>query len=155
MRFDEAKQLAQLLGVTVDDVLRHAGIPVGAGALVPIVGTVDGAGEAHVDWGQDLGRLPAPAEMPPNTVAVVFQTAATPLDPMDGWACFLAPPVDGVPVAAVGRLCLARLAGSGTIVLRFLRRSYMPARFNLIGMGAPSFEGVSLEWATPVQHIRT
>lgn len=24
MRFDEAKQLAQLLGVTVDDVLRHA-----------------------------------------------------------------------------------------------------------------------------------
>lgn len=155
MRFDEATQLASLLGVTVDDVLRHAGLPVGAGETVPVVGYVNGGGEAHIDWGHAENHVPAPVGMPPNSVAVVLQTAGTPLDPMDGWIMYLRPPVDGVPADAVGRMCLVRMAGNGTVLLRHLRRGYRPKRYTLVGINTPGVTDAALDWATPVEFIAT
>lgn len=155
MRFDEATQLARLLGVTVDDVLRHAGMPVGAGATVPVVGTIEAGGEAHIDWGASIGQVPAPLEMPPNTVALRARTAGTPWDPMDGWVMYLRPPVDGVPADAVGRMCVVRLAGSGAMLLRFLRRGYTRGRYNLVGWHAASLDDAALDWAVAVEHIVT
>lgn len=155
MRFDEASQLAQLLGATVDDVLRHAGVPVGAGQTVPVVGRIEDHGEAHIDWGQEIDRVPAPMEMPANTVAVALRTAGTAWEPMDGWTIYLRPPVDGVPAEAVGRMCLVRLGGNGTVLLRFLRRSYKRGRWDLVGWQVASVEGAALDWATPVEFIAT
>lgn len=155
MRFDEATQLAQLLGVTVDDVLRHAGLPIGAGGDVPVVGTIEAGGEAHIDWGAEIGRAAAPLDMPANTVAVRMRTAGTPWEPMDGWTLYLRPPVDGVPADVVGRMALVRMAGAGTILLRFLRRGYTRGRYNLVGWQAASIEDAALDWATAVDHIAT
>lgn len=155
MRFDEAGQLAQLLGVTVDDILRHAGLPVGAGQTVPVVGRIEDGGEAHIDWGHEIDRVPAPLDMAANSVAVVMRTAGTTWEPMDRWVMFFQPPVDGITVDAIGRMSLVRLAGSGTILLRFLRRGYKRGRFDLIGWQVASLEDVALDWATPVEHIKT
>lgn len=155
MRFDEASQLAGLLGVTVDDVLRHAGLPVGAGQTVPVVGRIEDSGEAHIDWGTEIDRVPAPMEMAANTVAVVLRTAGTTWEPMDGWTMYLRPPVDGVPADAVGRMCLVRLAGNGTVLLRFLRRGYKRGRWDLVGWQVASVESAALDWATPVEFIAT
>lgn len=155
MRFDEATQLSVLLGVTVSDVLRHAGLPVGAGETLPVIGYVNGDGEAHIDWGHEQGRVPAPLAMAPNSVAVVLQTVGTPLDPMDGWVMYLRPPVDGVPADAVWRMCLVRIAGSGTILLRYLRRGYRKDRYTLVGINTASVSDAGLDWATPIEHIKT
>jgi hypothetical protein len=155
MRFDEAGQLATLLGVTVDDVLRHAGLPVGAGVSVPVVGTIETGGEAYIDWGSEIGKVPAPIGMPANTVALRMRTAGTPWEPMDGWVVYLKPPVDGVPADVVGRMALVRLAGNGAILLRFLRRGYTRGRYNLVGWQAASIDDAALDWATAVEHITT
>jgi transcriptional regulator with XRE-family HTH domain len=155
MRFDEASQLAGLLGVTVNDVISRAGIPVGAGALVPIVGHVDGAGVAEIDWGRSLGETPSPGDLPANAVAAAMRTAGTLMDPMDGWILFFAPPEKGVPAEAVGRLCVARLAGDGLTMVRFVRRGYQPGRWNLTALGGAVIEDAALDWAAPVLHIRT
>lgn len=155
MRFDEATQLSRLLGVTVDDVLRHAGLPIGAGGSVPVVGTIEAGGEAHIDWGTEIARVPVPVDMPPNAVAIRMRTAGTPWEPMDGWTLYVRPPVDGVPAEVVGRMALVRLAGNGTILLRFLRRGYTRGRYNLVGWQAASIEDAALDWATAVDHIAT
>jgi hypothetical protein len=74
---------------------------------------------------------------------------------MDGWTLYARPPVDGVPAEVVGRMALVRLAGSGTILLRFLRRGYTRGRYNLVGWQAASIEDAALDWATAVDHIAT
>jgi transcriptional regulator with XRE-family HTH domain len=154
MRLDEATSIAHLLAVPVSDVLEHAGLDVKAGdRTVPLVGYVDGQGEAHLDWNARGAPIPVPSDLPPLGVAVQLRTAATALDTMDGWTLFTTVP-SGISPDALGRLCLVGVVGNGVDLLRFVRRGYKRGRFNLVYPGIGDLLDVELDWAVPVLHIR-
>lgn len=154
MRMDEATQISRLLSVPVSDVLEHAGMNVKEGQRsVPLVGYVDGTGEAHLDWSARGPEVVAPDELPARTVAVQMRTATTSLDPWDGWTLFAELP-KGVAPDALGRLCLVGLQGNGVQLLRFVRRGYARGRYNLMYPGTGDITDAALDWATPVLSIR-
>lgn len=155
MRMDEAVNIASLLGVPVADVLGHAGVNVsGSVASVPLVGFVDGQGEAHLDWNAQGERVPSPVELPPRACAVQMRTASSPIDSWDGWILYTTLP-DGIAADALGRLCLVGLKGNGVDLLRFVRRGYRRGYYNLTSTAAPSLSDAELDWATPILHIQT
>lgn len=154
MRMDEAAQIAHLLSLPVADVLEHAGVKLQEGQrMVPIIGYVDGQGEAHLSRDEDAEQIQAPQDLPARAVAVQMRTAASALDSMDGWTLFTTLP-DGVSPDAVGRLCLVGLKGNGVTLLRFVRRGYQKGRYNLVHPGLGDLNDAPLDWATPVLHIR-
>lgn len=153
MRLDEATNIAHLLGVPVTDVLEHAGLEIKGERTVPLVGFVDGNGEALLDWNARGAAIPAPADLPPLAVAVQLRTASTALDAMDGWTLFTTIP-NGVAPDAMGRLSLVGVVDRGVQLLRFVRRGYTRGRFNLVYPGVGDLHDAELDWATPVLHIR-
>lgn len=150
----EASEVAKLLGVPLDEVLRHAGvdIPTGMnghkvplGALAtPVVGWVDGEGIVHK--GKALGPLLVltPAGTAPDCVALRFQTNNV----FDGWVAFYAP-ATGVSLEAVGQTCVIEL-DSGQCLIRWVRRGYEQGKFAIGGDYKPRIEGVTLKSAAPI-----
>lgn len=156
LRFDEAEQLAVFLGVDINDVLSHSGIPLEQGNRhTRLVGYIDGAGEAHIDWGADNDTVPILPDLPPQTVALQYRTAMTAREPMDGWVIYVEPPPS--EAAAIGRAmhrCALVCLDSGITVLGFLRRGYEAGRYNVINVMGPTLENVGVKWAAPVLLIR-
>lgn len=151
MKLNEAAEIARLLGVGADDVLQAAGVRISSGGeQIPIIGWVDGVGEAH--WHAD-GSVPHPgAGLPAAINAVVCRTAGSALAHMDGWVLFsqAAAPA-GVMAEAVGRLSFCRLRG-GVIYLAAPSRSRARGRWDLTGP-ATDAAAADLEWASPVLMI--
>jgi transcriptional regulator with XRE-family HTH domain len=152
MKLTEAAEIARLLGVPADEVLQAAGVRIESGGqAVPIVGFVDGAGEAH--WEQDGSVLHPGGGLPASISAVVCRTAGGPLAHMDGWVLFgQADAPRGVQAEAVGRMSFCRLR-DGVIYLAAPHRSVHRGRWDLIGP-ATDAKGVQLEWAAPVLLIQ-
>lgn len=155
MKMTEAVDIARLLGVPLTDVLENAGIKLDSAGmrLAPVVGFVDGEGEAHIAWkGKGGERVSVPTELPEDAVALVAKPQGGPFSLLDGWTFFIAPP--SPPSAEiVGRYCVVGVQNSVSL-LRFVRRGYKPGTFNLASENAVSIENASLEWASPVLLIR-
>jgi transcriptional regulator with XRE-family HTH domain len=154
MTSHEAAAISALLGVPLQDVLENAGVKLSAGTRVaPLVGSIDNEGEAHIDWDAKRERVSIPAELPPDTVALIYKTQGTgALQLLDGWTFFIAPPAP--PSAEIlGRFCLVGLK-DGLSLLRFVRRGYKPGTYNLASGLAISIENATLDWAAPVLLIR-
>jgi len=151
MRMTEAADIARLLGVPAGEVMKAAGVRAStSGESVPVIGFVDGAGEAH--W-QDDGSVPHPGgDMPAAVHAVQCKTGGTQLDHMDGWLLFCASTApNGVQADAVGRLSFCRLR-NGVIFLAVPKHARTRGRWDLSGPGSTA-AGVDLEWAVPVLSI--
>lgn len=155
MKFQEAAQMASLLGVGVSQVLEHAGMPVEGARQVPIVGYIDGAGEAHLDWDAQGERTSAPPELPENAVAVQYRTGLSALEHLDGWISFCCPPREGVRPEHLNRMCLVGLR-NGVSMIRYLRRGYKKDRYNLESMvGLVSITDADVAWSTPILWMRS
>jgi len=154
MRMNEAGTIARLLGVPVSQVLEHAGLQLHKQCACAVVGWIDGTGEAHLDWHNSSDTVPCLVGCPANCLAIRFQTAATPLDHMDGWLIHFQQPQDGVPADAVGRLCLVKLR-EGMKVVASVRRGYLPGRWNLIRLAGGALENADLQWATPIRAMQS
>lgn len=155
MRFDEAQKLSVFLGVPAADVLINAGLDLEIESQekkTKLVGYIDGAGEAHIDWDANDERVPTIPSLPPTTVAVQYRTAMTAWDSFDGWTIYVEPP-NGRVDHAVNRLALVTLE-SGITVLSFLRRGYKPDTYNMQNFGTAMIEGARVRWATPVLLLR-
>lgn len=153
LRFDEAETLAPLLGVTVSEVIQRAGVELErTGATTHLVGYIDGAGEAHIDWRSRAAIVETLPELPRAAVAVQYRTAMTAMDPVDGWTVYVEPPTGKVD-HALGRLALVNLESDMTIV-GFLRRGYQPGTYNVTNFMSPVLENVAVRWATPVLLLR-
>lgn len=155
MRMDEASNLSRLLGVPIAEVLEHAGMKVSEGNReAQVVGYVDSDGEVHIDL-EIAETVPAPADLPATTVALVGRTAGGPLDYMDGWTVFFALPNDDtVPPDIIGRFAIVQLE-SGVKLMRQVRRGYKPGTYNLGALTAANLDSVRLVWASPVLYMRT
>lgn len=150
MSAKEAADVAGLLGVPVDEVLRHAGAPVAVDkrGSVPVVGYVgqDGA----IEFGRAMGPRTAiaPSDCADGCQALRVQNGGA----LDGWLLFYHP-MDGVSLEAVGRLCVVRTA-EGEDLLRVVSRGYEPGFFVLGRLLGGDREHVRLQSAAPVLWVR-
>lgn len=154
LRFDEAERLATFLGVGVSEIISHAGVrvaPEGVGKT-RLVGYIDGAGEAHIDWDARDEFVQSLPGLPPSSVALQYRTAMTAWDSLDGWTVYVEPP-NGRVDHALNRLALVTLE-SGITVIAFLRRGYKLGKYNITNFLGPALENVDVDWAAPVLLIR-
>lgn len=151
MKFREAADIARLFTVPVQDVLRHAGVPIDQGEqTVPISSIYDGHGESRC-IGLEGDRVVVPFPMPPGSTAIQCQTASSPLEHMDGWILFCHPPVaDPIPL---GQFCKVHLR-RGVAVLGVVRKGYKPARYTVAGP-AGIITDADIEWVSVIAAIRT
>lgn len=156
LRFDEAEQLSVYLGTDVAEILTRAGISVAPNSGVEttrLVGFIDGAGEAHIDWKADVEHVPTLPELPASTVAIQYRTAMTSWEAMDGWTVYVEPPLGDDTYRSLNRLSLITL-DSGMTMIGFLRRGYKAGKYNVYNLSAPNMDNVDVKWATPVLLLR-
>lgn len=154
MEVFEAEQIANELGVPLNDVLENLGLNAAAGAehVATVRGWVNGAGivtmkrPAEAPW-----RVPTPAGMPEGTTAVRFHTEGA----TRGWLAFYLPGVDVHP-DAVGRLCIIKTA-EGVWHLRVPIKGYGKGTYTLVDLlgRGPNIDEVRLASATPVLWLKT
>lgn len=151
MRFEEAADMARLLGLPVSEVLRHTGLPIDDGKpTVPLCSTYDGHGESHCIGVEHAERVIPPQPMPEGSTAVQCRTAGSPLEHMDGWVIFCGPPTETIPL---DQFCRVKIR-NGIKTLGVVRRGYKRGRHNLTGPAGVLVD-IDIEWAQPVVGIRT
>jgi transcriptional regulator with XRE-family HTH domain len=156
MQMHEAADVARLLGVSLDEVLEHAGIraPMGELALddrtVPLVYYMDGQGEMHaMEPGE---RIEIKSALPEDVIACQCRTAMSAIEHMDRWVLFFqAPTKNGVKPEAVGRYAIVRLR-NGVTTVGYLRPGYRPNTYAI--HGPMNIMEAQVEWATPVVLIQ-
>ena len=156
MQMTEAAQVARLLGVPLDDVIRHAGIHTTTltahdlpDLSVPLVYWIDGHAEMHsLDAGQ---RVEVKAALPDDVIAAQCRTAMTPLEHMDRWLLlFSAPERSGIHADAIGKYSVMRLPG-GMMTIGYLRPGYERGKYAI--HRGNSVTEAAIEWAAPVLMI--
>lgn len=148
MQLGEANAIAGFLNVAVEEVLRHAGLPVSAGSRrVKLAGYVDDVGEVHLS-DRPEADVEAPATAPEGTIAVRMRTGEMLM--RNALVFFL--PAAGVDPAAIGRLSVCRIGG-GPWLLRSIAPGVEPGTYDLAGTGG-DIVGARLSAAVPVLWIR-
>ena len=158
MQLTEAAQIARLLGVTLDEVLSHAGID---GATreaadppprgLPLVYWLDGHGELHALPAGE--RVDLAIAAPDDAIVAQARTAMSPLEHMDRWLLvFRAPVAPGVQPDAVGRYSAYR-DERGRLGIGYVRPGYRPGLYAV--HGAAGAVDARLDWATPVLGVDT
>lgn len=152
----EGADLAQILGVTYEEVLRHAGIaiPTENKKMVPVVGVVDDSGvvSSTVSGPRRIERTIGTRD---DMAALRIQV---PNDPTDGWTAFYVPSSRLEP-DAVGRVAVVQARGKGASrYLGVLQKGYERDKWTVVPLrvGDPGarIEGLTVDWATPVLWIR-
>ena len=155
MKLQEAVEIANLLGVGIQDVLTNAGVrhsPAGD-RMIPLVGKVDGHGEVDLNWRANKQHVSGPHDLPEDSVAIIADTAMSQLELVDGWTFYLSQPRTDIR-SLIGKQVVASIRGSKFIHLAWIKRSSKPARFNLVGDVLDGFKDVDIEWAAPVLWIK-
>lgn len=147
MSAQEAGEVARLLGVTVEEVMRHAGIavPVDTEKSVPVVGYV--GDRMEVRFGRPKG--PQTAVAPPECSKGCQALRVHAHGFMEGWLVFYFP-TGGVSLEAVGRLCVVQPVDEGVSYLKMVGRGYDAGWHLLSGPGGGEPQHVRLESAAPV-----
>lgn len=147
----EAKKIADVIGVKVTEVLRHAGIDVRDDVLkVPITSYINGDGNVTLFPDKTHDHVVGPADCPHGTYAVQCRA---PTQPQDGWLMFVSP-AQTPPDASLDRLCfVATTKGNGTLAI--VRRGYRSGTFNLIVWPSRDVRtDSSVAWCSPVLWIK-
>lgn len=154
MKIDEAKQIAVILGVSVEEVLAHVSMPITPRAQpVPIIGYING--NSRVEWGENLGTVPRPTgTLPLNVAAIQIRAPEGAMSFMDRWLLFVPYPLpEGVSAECIDRMSVVCSPG-GECNLALVKRGYAPGRWNLRGPAVNADE-TELRSATPVLLIST
>lgn len=124
----------------------------------PVVGYV-GAGQQifpvddHAKGG-GMDEVEAPLEVGGRTVVGV-RVRGDSMHPMkDGWLLFYSRDAEGVPDDCVGKLCVVQLADDGPLLVKELRRGYVPGTWTLLSWSAAPIENARIAWAAAVLSIR-
>jgi len=161
MQLSEAQQIADFLGIAIEDVLRHAGLQLSGDAgggnatsrplAVPLIGTIGASGEIKLDTKPTGKTVDAPAKLPPEAAALRATEDIFPPVVMRG-ALLYFKPSNVVEPSAIGRLAVVRL-GNRSIKLRHVAPGFDFDRFTLTDQEG-SQENVGLTAATPVLWIK-
>lgn len=143
---ESIRDIADALGTNADEFLGGDG--------VPVVGFVGAGGEVafHDDFekGDGLYRVDQLPDMPMGMIGLeVRGDSMLPLF-RDGYVAFVRRNWDRVESEALLDWAVARLA-DGRVLLKQIRRSAQPGRYDLLSLNADPIEAVELQWATPVR----
>lgn len=167
IQLDEAPKWADLLGVTVDEIMAQAGVKNVSksstdSTKVEIKGSVDG--DLRVHWeklksGMAFVHAPFKVIRGGKLGALRCQTSGSPFDGYDGAILFYYVMKEGgIDPESVGRICLCMAQSGkqeGQFLVRVVKRGYEPGKFNLYKIdGKLSEESVELKHATPVVWIK-
>lgn len=145
-----AARYASFFGVSLDWLLSNKGAPKSRVKPIPVVGIV-GAG-AEIGFFDDHfngdGFSEIDAVIP--TPAVALEVQGESMWPIqEGWRIVYRREESGVPYTAIGKLCVCRTLTDLTL-LKIVRRSSDPDKFELQSWNAPPREPEKLLWAAPV-----
>lgn len=155
LQLDEAVRIAQIMGVTLQDIAVNAGIEAARldQVRVPVVGVLHGSGEIAMHGSDIIERTSVPGFLAETTEAVQARTANSALAWMDGWV-FFSPRTQRTPDDSVlGRFCRVKITG-GAEVLATVRRGYADGTFGLSGP-VVNLEDQHVEWVQPILSIRS
>lgn len=147
----EAKQIAEFLGVTLQDVMKHAGVDVDV-RMIPVVGYIDENGTAHINHDKPVDRIPGPTDLSRDAFALLCRASIGGVTLLAGWMLFVEPD-DKVSKRAVGRLCLVQPTEQEPILAIVQRERKNGYTVQAVGGGRG--EMLELDWATPILWIRT
>lgn len=162
LRLHEAEQIAEVLAVPVREVLEHMGLRMSDGPRIPVVGIVKG--DATVEFRSDSPKhaIQAPFDVPHDAIALVCQTADTPLSYLDTALMIVAKPAGQVD-DCVARLSLVQvlddtLQPSGDPFVAHVYRGLDRGYWRLTRFGSPNgaarMGSVKLGWGVPILWIR-
>lgn len=148
MSVHEAGQIAGIFNVPVDEVLRHAGVeaPQGKAGRVRVAGWIDALGEVHHGLANGPKSVPAPPGVDDRCEALRAQTSG---GAFDGWLLFYRPTTE-VSGEAIGRMCIVRIGGRESLLVRVVGRGYEAGYFTVTGWAGGASENVRLDSAAPV-----
>jgi len=146
---------------TLKKLARVAGVPVwaltGEEGGVPLVGYVGAGAEVLlVEGGEtsELERVEAPPDADGTDIVAVRVKGDSMLPAIqDGWILYYQRSADGVPDDSLGKMCVV-CTSDGRMFVKFLRRGYVPHRYNLLNATGSFREDVELLWASRVIWIR-
>lgn len=156
MKIEQAAEIARLLNVPVETVMKHGGADVRTTEGIrklPLVGWIDGAGNVSMDWTKTDTTVAFDCELPGTAGALQYRTAQTPADMNDGWLAAILPPREPDETQMLDRFCIVGLKGGQTLA-RKVRRGYTPGRHTLIAMFAEPIHDAEIAWFSPVVLIR-
>lgn len=148
MQLDEAARLAQIFGVTLDEIATNAGVTDlhQSRRRVSVIGVMEPDGTVSRYGDEVRERTFAPDSLNDAARALQARTADSPLSWMDGFVFFFED-VQVLPTEAVGRLCLCQVKG-GPECVGTIRRGYQDGTFNL--SGPCTLDSARLVWASPI-----
>lgn len=152
MTLKEANHIATLLGVSVTEVIRQAGIAVAEDVQgVKLLGTVDAKSMVQKLKDSAVKLVSAPSDVPHDGFVLQVRAAQS---REDGWLLIVGAAV-GEPDVMVDRLCVVTLKDSKRVV-GVLRRGYEPETFNVVPYidHQAVMEDQAVEAASPVLWIR-
>lgn len=145
-------RISRVLGVDPADLL-----PGASDNEVPVLGYVGAGAEifpfADHDKRQGIYTVQSPRGLDPRKTAAAEIRGDSMLPMEDGWVLFWTRMFEGVPIDAVGHLCVIKIADDGPLLIKQLRRGYSRGRFNLISTNAAMREDVPIEWASRVRAV--
>jgi transcriptional regulator with XRE-family HTH domain len=160
MQLSEAQQIADFLGIAIEDVLRHAGLHLSSDApaagngklsAVPLQGTVGADGEIKLDAKASGKTVEAPVKLPAEAAALRAIADVFAPTVMRG-ALLYFKPSQVVEPSAIGRLSVVRLSNR-SLKLRHVAPGFDFDRFTLTGL-SDSQENITVLAATPVLWIK-
>jgi transcriptional regulator with XRE-family HTH domain len=150
MTNEEARQMADLLGVKATELLRQLGVAITDDVKrTPIVGYIDGLGVVTPLPAGTHDRIEGPADLPDHSYALQRRAVN---DLSDGWLFFVSGTHED-PDAVVDHLAICTSA-TGKSYLAHLRRGYKAGTYNLVGNSTEIIENQSLAWAAPVLWVK-
>jgi transcriptional regulator with XRE-family HTH domain len=148
----EAGEIAKHLGISVEDALRNAGVPVSPDSdkTAPIVGTVGDRLEVKLGPVRGSQSLVVPADLAnrKGRILTVQQQGF-----MFGWR-LLYVPVDAVSSDALMRLCVVRKRGDDRLYVRQVNRGPETGWLSLFTPTTGELEDAMLDMAAPIWWIK-
>lgn len=147
----EANQLASILGVSVAEVLRRAGVPASDDVRrVPIAGTISAECAVTLLPAQTHDLVVCPADVPAGGFALQMRASA---NMKDRWLYF----VSGEHMAPDQMLdkYVVAVTQDGRMYTSVIRRGYKAGTFNLLrNFATVVLENETLSWVSPILWVR-
>jgi hypothetical protein len=151
MTSHEAHQIAQILGLPLNEIMRNAGIEVIDDVRrVPITSFMDENGNVSLMPARTHDTVIGPADCPIGTYAIQVRSPAT---IKDGWLVFVNP-TQSAPSEHIDKLCSTATA-EGKQLVGVVRRGYRRDTHNVIlWPSMVSVADVTLAWSSTVLWIK-
>ena len=144
----EAASISTILGVALEDIFFHAGMPKPVESnVIPLSNIVAGNGAVQEPRSKSA-TVPLPRDLPPTAQALRLED---PLSWYDGWVFYVVPK-DNVPPEAIGRMCVVETLEREQI-LGFVRKGYTQGCFTLAKLDDTVDTDIRLHSASPVLWI--